>query len=175
MAHDLRTADQVRAHARAIHHRIHGAPSAPIVDLAAIRARFEVIKAAKPEKPKRNCRPNPVQVDVPDPVAVDPRPLLARPAWILPHEIEAIWIPVNRMPTSADVRIKAALLLKRSNTTWRDITGPSRVHYHLDVRRNLAMMLRDAGLSWKRIGKIINRDHSTIINLVDGKRGRNRQ
>jgi chromosomal replication initiation ATPase DnaA len=50
--------------------------------------------------------------------------------------------------------------------TVEDILGPSRLKYLVSVRRKCIYMLRDKGYSTTEIGRIMNRDHSTIVNSL---------
>lgn len=50
--------------------------------------------------------------------------------------------------------------------TVEDILGPSRFKYLVNVRRKCIYMLRDKGYSTTEIGRIMNRDHSTIVNSL---------
>lgn len=48
----------------------------------------------------------------------------------------------------------------------RDILSHSRFHFLLPARYALCTALRMQGLSFIRIGKLLGRDHSTVINAV---------
>lgn len=42
----------------------------------------------------------------------------------------------------------------------------------VNARRDVAAMMRQDGISFPQIGLLLNRDHSTIINLLDPKKYR---
>lgn len=50
--------------------------------------------------------------------------------------------------------------------TVEDILGPSRNRHLVIVRRECVAMLRAKGLSTVQIGKIMDRDHSTIVHSL---------
>jgi chromosomal replication initiator protein len=50
--------------------------------------------------------------------------------------------------------------------TVEDILGPSRFKRLVYVRRLCVSMLRQKGYSTTEIGRIMNRDHSTIVNSL---------
>ena len=47
--------------------------------------------------------------------------------------------------------------------TVEDIIGPRRFKHLVTVRRKCIWMLRDKGYSTTEIGRIMNRDHSSIV------------
>lgn len=49
----------------------------------------------------------------------------------------------------------------------RDIAGPYRYGFLMPARFALCKALRERGLSYPHIGRIMNRDHSTIIHAVE--------
>lgn len=49
--------------------------------------------------------------------------------------------------------------------TPEDITGTNRSQLYVEARCAVALILRDRGVSFPQIGRFMNRDHSTIINL----------
>ena len=51
--------------------------------------------------------------------------------------------------------------------TVADILGPKRHRHLVSVRRLCALMLRDKGYSTTEIGRIMNRDHSTIVHALN--------
>lgn len=46
------------------------------------------------------------------------------------------------------------------------IKSPCREKYLVDKRKKIAKLLREIGYSYPQIGKMMNRDHSSIIHLV---------
>ena len=51
--------------------------------------------------------------------------------------------------------------------TVEDILGPSRLKRLVAVRRLCILMIRDRGFSTTEIGRIMNRDHSTIVHALN--------
>jgi chromosomal replication initiator protein len=51
--------------------------------------------------------------------------------------------------------------------TVADILGPSRHRHLVSVRNRCVFMLRDKGYSTTEIGRIMNRDHSTIVHALN--------
>lgn len=52
---------------------------------------------------------------------------------------------------------------KRHRLTIDEIRGPSRKRYICNARWDAMRLLRDRGMSLPTIGRILNRDHATII------------
>lgn len=50
--------------------------------------------------------------------------------------------------------------------TLEDILGKSRHKYLVSVRRKCVVMLREKGYSTTEIGRIMQRDHSTIVHAL---------
>jgi chromosomal replication initiation ATPase DnaA len=51
--------------------------------------------------------------------------------------------------------------------TVADILGPKRRRHLVSVRNRCVFMLRDKGYSTTEIGRIMNRDHSTIVHALN--------
>lgn len=51
--------------------------------------------------------------------------------------------------------------------TVADILGPKRRRHLVSVRNLCVFMLRDKGYSTTEIGRIMNRDHSTIVHALN--------
>lgn len=66
----------------------------------------------------------------------------------------------------ADIEVIA----KEHRFTLEDILGKSRFGPLVKVRRKCVVMLRDKGYSTTEIGRIMNRDHSTIVNSLQKSR-----
>ena len=56
-----------------------------------------------------------------------------------------------------------AEIAERNHYTVEDILGPKRFKHLVAVRRLCIYMLRDKGYSTTEIGRIMKRDHSTIV------------
>lgn len=52
-----------------------------------------------------------------------------------------------------------------------DITGRSRFREHFRARRMVCLDLRARGWSYKRIGMLLGRDHTTIGHVIRSARG----
>lgn len=57
--------------------------------------------------------------------------------------------------------------------TLKQLRGPSRERHRYWVRRNIARIarLRDDPFSYPQIGRALNRDHSSIVSMIRGRRG----
>jgi chromosomal replication initiator protein len=66
----------------------------------------------------------------------------------------------------ADIEVIA----KEHRFTLEDILGKSRFVPLVKVRRKCVVMLREKGYSTTEIGRIMNRDHSTIVNSLQKSR-----
>ena len=47
------------------------------------------------------------------------------------------------------------------------LRGPCRETALVDARQDVAVMLRDRGLSLPQIGRVINRHHASVLNLLE--------
>lgn len=74
------------------------------------------------------------------------------PAWYKP--------PSLRRYTGAQIIARIAAL---HDVDVEDITGPSRVRHVCEARWAVMRELRAAGKSTPRIGRLLNRDHSTVV------------
>jgi chromosomal replication initiator protein len=61
-------------------------------------------------------------------------------------------------------------IAKEHRFTLEDILGKSRFGPLVKVRRKCVVMLRDKGYSTTEIGRIMNRDHSTIVTSLQKSR-----
>jgi chromosomal replication initiation ATPase DnaA len=50
--------------------------------------------------------------------------------------------------------------------TIHDILGPSRLMHLVSVRRKCMVMLREKGYSTTEIGRIMNRNHTTVVHSL---------
>jgi chromosomal replication initiation ATPase DnaA len=48
----------------------------------------------------------------------------------------------------------------------KEIVGPSRFHSVIAVRNEVCVLLRESGLTYIAIGRLLSKDHTTIINAV---------
>ena len=78
------------------------------------------------------------------------------PAWYIPPSLTRY--------TGRDIIARVA---KLHDVEPEEITGPSRMRHLCEARREIMRQLRAKGWSTTRIGRLLNRDHSTV---VDGLR-----
>lgn len=57
-------------------------------------------------------------------------------------------------------------IAKEYDYTAEDIIGKNRCRKLVEIRRKCAVMLREKGYSTTEIGRIMNRDHSTIVHSL---------
>jgi chromosomal replication initiation ATPase DnaA len=57
-------------------------------------------------------------------------------------------------------------IAKAHHFTLEDILGPRRFRSLVEVRRKCAVMLREKGHTTTEIGRILRRDHSTIVTAL---------
>ena len=67
----------------------------------------------------------------------------------------------------ADESVNALCRLHRVSTD--DILGPSRILPLMKVRRAIATGLKEAGFNYHQIGAAMNREHSTIMNMLKSR------
>jgi chromosomal replication initiation ATPase DnaA len=63
----------------------------------------------------------------------------------------------------------------RHQTTAAAVLGESRARYVVDARREIAMHLHGQGLSSVQIGRLMNRDHTSILNLLGATKSNRRK
>jgi len=57
-------------------------------------------------------------------------------------------------------------VLVKYEMEYEDLLGKVKIQRYVDARAELSRILRRRGLSYPQIGKVINRDHTSIIHLV---------
>jgi chromosomal replication initiation ATPase DnaA len=73
----------------------------------------------------------------------------------------------------AEETIIREVLDANPGVTLADLVGPSRLQRIVDVRQLVMFRLsREAGLSTPQIGKLLNRDHSTVVYAIHKLAGR---
>lgn len=81
-------------------------------------------------------------------------------------EEEAILVDSRGMtPKQANI-IDMDTIASKHGYTVDDILGKSRMKSLVAVRRQCVVMLRNRGYSTTEIGRIMNRDHSTIVHAL---------
>lgn len=63
-----------------------------------------------------------------------------------------------------------AQVLKKHDTTWELITSQRRDRFLVNARREIVIWLRSQGWSYPQIGRLMNRDHASIMHLASDKR-----
>jgi len=58
-------------------------------------------------------------------------------------------------------------MAKNRGYRWDQITGKQKDARLVSVRREIAKAMYDAGMIYNEIARELNRDHTTIINLID--------
>lgn len=72
---------------------------------------------------------------------------------------------------SFDTRQIVLTALTRYNTTWEAISGKGRFKPLVDARREISQRLHsEKGWAFAQIGRFLNRDHTSIMNLLRAKR-----
>ena len=70
-------------------------------------------------------------------------------------------------------RVSIHAIAQEHDYTFEDIVGHCKTKHLVTVRRQCVVMLREKGYSTTEIGRIMNRDHSTIVHALqmvkDGK------
>jgi chromosomal replication initiation ATPase DnaA len=68
----------------------------------------------------------------------------------------------RRVPVAAEVEE----IVAAAGMTMADLRAPSRKREMMEVRRIVAAYLRRRGCSLPEIGRVLNRDHSTVLHLL---------
>lgn len=80
---------------------------------------------------------------------------------------ESILLPFTIGQTAEEI---AARIAKSLGTDTVHLLGPSRYNHIVQGRRELYKALRAKGWSYPAIGQFANRDHTTIIAAINGRR-----
>src|SRR5881296_1810561 len=72
---------------------------------------------------------------------------------------------LRRPPFEAEL----AAIAEAADVTLGELRGPSRDWRIVEVRHVAAAYLRSHGLSLVAIGRLLGRDHTTVLNLLHGK------
>lgn len=64
-------------------------------------------------------------------------------------------------------RYELRQVAEKYHMTIDEITGPSRARKYILPRLDFALRMRARNMSFPQIGRMLNRDHTTIINLVE--------
>lgn len=72
------------------------------------------------------------------------------------------------------IELKISEIVAKHGYTWLDVISNRREKDLILCRQSIASALRHEGLSYPAIGKIMNRDHASIMHLIaPGRKQRN--
>jgi chromosomal replication initiation ATPase DnaA len=70
----------------------------------------------------------------------------------------------RRLPElTPELRIAITNILLAYDVAWEQVTGHGRIEKYVTCRRSIVWLLHCQGWSTPRIGRLMNRDHSTIV------------
>ena len=87
----------------------------------------------------------------------------------LTHKIEDVIAKIVTQRPAERARISSdtiGAVARHFGFTPDDIKGRDKHDAFVDARCAVALLMRERGLSYPQIGRFLNRDHSTIINLI---------
>jgi hypothetical protein len=122
----------------------------PQAHYAAIRAKF-------------NKAPIPLRVVPPPPEPVH----VSAPDHILEAEISRLQVLMDGCRIPPRLRLLVLPMVEEFGIPWFDLVSPSRKEYLKGPRRKIWVMLQREGLSLPQIGKMFNRDHTTILHGIN--------
>ena len=125
----------------------------PQAHYAAIRAKF-------------NKAPIPLRVVPPLP---EPEHIPA-PDHVLEDEISRLQVLMEGCRIPSRLRLLVLPMVEDCDIPWLDLVSPSRKEYLKGPRRKIWAMLQREGLSLPQIGKMFNRDHTTILHGINATR-----
>jgi chromosomal replication initiation ATPase DnaA len=85
-------------------------------------------------------------------------------------EEEVVLVDSRGMTPRQSNMMEMEAIAKVYGYTAEDIIGKNRMKKLVAVRRKCAVMLREKGYSTTEIGRIMNRDHSTIVHSLQKSR-----
>ncbi len=90
------------------------------------------------------------------------------PMVVLVHPTANALNPAVKPPERPHIRVRAVVepILKRHETPWADLIGPSRKRHLMAPRLAVYAALHNAGFSLKQIGRFCRRDHTTILHYL---------
>jgi Bacterial dnaA protein helix-turn-helix len=74
--------------------------------------------------------------------------------------------PKEQIPNKRNTREIIQGVCERHGITYAELVGHSRKHYLMPPRVEAARLLRERGISFPEIGRILHRDHSTIVHAL---------
>jgi len=70
-------------------------------------------------------------------------------------------------PEKAHAEQVVTMIAALNKITVEELVGPSQLPHLVDARREVAETLRKAGYSTPKIGTVLNRDHTTVLYLLE--------
>jgi hypothetical protein len=131
-----------------------------LFDASNPQAHYAAIKA------KFNKAPIPLRVVPPLP---EPEHIPA-PDHILEAEINRLQVLMEGCRIPSRLRLLVLPMVEDCDIPWRDLISSSRKEYLKGPRRKIWAMLQREGLSLPQIGKMFNRDHTTILHGINATR-----
>ena len=124
------------------------------------QAHYAAIKA------KFNKVPIPLRV-VPPPPEPEHTPA---PDHVLEAEISRLQVLMEGCRIPSRLRLLVLPMVEECDIPWSMLVSPSRMEYLKGPRRKIWVMLQREGLSLPQIGKMFNRDHTTILHGINATR-----
>lgn len=124
------------------------------------QAHYAAIKA------KFNKAPIPLRVVPPPP---EPEHIPA-PDHVLEAEISRLQVLMEGCRIPSRLRLLVLPMVEECDIPWSMLVSPSRMEYLKGPRRKIWAMLQREGLSLPQIGKMFNRDHTTILHGINATR-----
>jgi hypothetical protein len=124
------------------------------------QAHYAAIKA------KFNKAPIPLRV-VPPPPEPEHTPA---PDHVLEAEISRLQVLMEGCRIPSRLRLLVLPMVEECDIPWSMLVSPSRMEYLKGPRRKIWAMLQREGLSLPQIGKMFNRDHTTILHGINATR-----
>lgn len=79
---------------------------------------------------------------------------------------EIVLVDTRGMTPRQSNMLEMEAIAKEYDYTAADVVGKNRQKKLVEVRRKCVVMLREKGYSTTEIGRIMNRDHSTIVHSL---------
>jgi hypothetical protein len=91
----------------------------------------------------------------------------------LPHEFEDFAVPPVH-PVEVELQARGVLAAVRARcdagaVMIGEVWGPSRLSHVVEVRRAVCLFFRSKGWSWPQIGRLMKRDHSSVMELCNAR------
>lgn len=130
-------------------------------DASNAHAHYAAIKA------KFHKAPTPLRVAPPKP---KPPVHVPAPEHVLEAEITRLQTLMDGCRIPPRLRLLVLPMVEEAGIPWHELVSPSRKDYLKWPRRKIWAMLQKEGLSLPQIGKMFNRDHTTILHGINATR-----